>query len=168
MTKLSSFLIPKNLLVSAVTSLELMCDVGNLISNILGKVFPLNDGEYDKYVRRVLELYPFYSQCILIPGMAFERWLLVCRPTQAATVLKSRYRFIFYVGISILALLIPSSIFLEYFWFQRFNHVELEVDRAAKNYYLYHELTIGNDTILLEAIYQVLTNEIIVYREVTF
>ncbi len=103
-----------------------MCDFGNLILKLTWEIFPLNDGVYANYVRRALELYPFYSQCILIPGMAFERFLLVCRPVQAALILKNRYRFVFYIGTSFLALLIPSSILLEYFWFHKFNYIALE------------------------------------------
>ena len=113
---------------------ETACEIGHYISVSEWKFLPLNDGDIARYVHRVLELYPFYSQCILIPGMALERWFLVCWPAQAAAVLKSRSRFVFYIGISFLALLVPSVILTEFIWFQ-FNPIEIEREEEVYRIY---------------------------------
>ncbi len=84
-----------------------------------------NEGKHEKYIRRALELHPFYSQCILIPGMAIERYILVCRPTQADLILKGRYKYLFYLVVALVSLLIPTIILLEFTWFQ-LNPIEFQ------------------------------------------
>ena len=135
-------------------TLEITCDIGNILSQWIWKVFPLNDDEHANYLRRVLELYPFYSQCVLIPGMAIERWLLICRPTQASSVLKSRHILFFYIGISTLSLLIPSVILAEFVWFQ-FNPISLIITPIMNVIYVDGEIQ------------AVLTNEFTASREVS-
>ena len=74
--------------------------------------------DYGIYLHRALELYPFFSQSLLIPAMAVERWLLICRPIQASVVLKSRYKYSFYITIALVCLVVPTIFFSDFIWFQ--------------------------------------------------
>ena len=38
-------------------------------------------------LRKIVEMFTFYSSCFLMCAMAVERWLYVCRPTDATSVL---------------------------------------------------------------------------------
>ena len=78
-------------------------------------------------------MYPFYVTCFLIPGTAFERWLLVCRPNQAATFKNSSFKSVFYIGISFVAILVPTAFFVE---FTLFEHNPVDITRRV--YYDYY------------------------------
>ena len=79
--------------------------------------------EYKLHWRKLLELFPFYSQCVLIPGMAVERYLLICRPTEAASLLEGARRYFLYVAFPLLSLMIPAYFFADFLLYQ-FDHVD--------------------------------------------
>ncbi len=91
-----------------------ICKLGKILSDINFTIFPLNRDDNGDYLRRILELYPFFALCFLIPATAFERWILICRPNEAAILLKTQIKFAFYLGISAISLLVPTLFMSEF------------------------------------------------------
>ncbi len=89
-----------------------------LLCDVVLSVIPPMEGEHATYLRRALELYPFFAQCFIIPGMALERWILICRPADATSLLGNRIKYYLYVGVSVAAFLVPTCFFLEFVRFQ--------------------------------------------------
>ena len=81
-------------------------------------IFSIESPEDRIYWRKLLELFPFFSQCVLIPGMALERWLLVCRPTQSAAFLKGTRKYTLYIGLPLLSLCIPLYLYSDFLLYQ--------------------------------------------------
>ncbi len=98
---------------------EYLCELGKAYSEKTFALIPLNNRNYETYLRRALELYPFFVQCLIIPGTAFERWLMVCRPSQVSEFKRSPLKYFFYFGVSSVALLIPTTFFALQIWYQR-------------------------------------------------
>ena len=69
------------------------------------------------HVRQILDLYPAYSQCILILAMAIERWILVCKPNTDYLSQPGPRRYLFYFCFSLLALAFPTARFFETLFF---------------------------------------------------
>ena len=79
-------------------------------------------GGYKGTLKELLDLFPFYTQCFLIAGMSFERWLFVCRPICAQEFFKKRSnKLLFYCGISAVALSVPTLLFVDYVATQGFQ-----------------------------------------------
>ena len=77
------------------------------------------------YCRKLIELFPLYSQCILIPAMAVERWLFVCRPAEAASILSGGKKYLFYIGVPLLSLLIPALFYADFLVYQLYPSRQL-------------------------------------------
>ena len=58
-------------------------------------------------LRAIVELVPHYSNCVLIFGMAFERYVLVCRMDSADSILSKQNRRSIYFTMLLLQLLLP-------------------------------------------------------------
>ena len=137
----------------------MFCQKGDALSQFLHGLIPLANRENEALLRRILELYPFFVQCFLIPGTAFERWLLICKPSKAAKVLKSGYRFVFYISVSFVALIVPTAFLLEFLWFQ-----QSPFQTQKRNYYEYKYEWLS-DYVAVRLPYKLLSTKY--YREVT-
>ena len=117
-----------------------MCDLGEFINDKVLMIVPLTPSDLQECLLTSLEVYPFYCNCLLLPAMAVERWLLVCRPTQADSVLNSRYKYLFYGGIAFLAILLPSYLVFDsaYVYIQRPTSKQVSIIHIVpfKNYHV--------------------------------
>ena len=66
-----------------------------------------------------MELYPFYSQCFLMVGLAVERWVYICRPHSSKEILRRGNKLIIYAMIIALSLIIPSFVLADYIFYYK-------------------------------------------------
>ena len=77
----------------------------------------------DDRVQRIIKFFRFltsrtfisffhYSSCLCIMGMAIERYIQICRPLEADTILSRKNRMIAYSVITFVALFLPSILLL--------------------------------------------------------
>ncbi|XP_075248818.1 uncharacterized protein LOC142341615 [Convolutriloba macropyga] len=88
-------------------------------------------GPYSKQLQNAMENFPLYSQCFLMVGMSFERWVKVCRPHEVKTILSKRNQIILYAGVSLPTVMIPTLLLWDLLYFgpdmqYRLENVELQ------------------------------------------
>ena len=66
-------------------------------------------------VRKTIETFSFYSQCFLMLGLSFERWVNVCRPHDVKIILRKRNRVLLNFFVVILPVAISIPILIDYF-----------------------------------------------------
>ncbi len=86
----------------------LFCD----LTEDLGSKLPFN---YDlkESIRGSLNIFPIYSQTVLVFAMALQRWFLICRPTSTLLSEPGWKKLSFYLGFCLLSLLIPTVFWVE-------------------------------------------------------
>ena len=70
--------------------------------------------QINRYLRRSMELFPFYAHCFLMIGISFERFVCVCRPHDLSVILSNSRRVIMYACIIALALFFPVFALIDY------------------------------------------------------
>ena len=76
--------------------------------------FNLHLSNLTDYMKVILEAAPFYSQCFLMLGMAFERWMKVCRPHNAKQILSQTNLTILYSLVLSAAIFVPVATLSDY------------------------------------------------------
>ena len=70
--------------------------------------------QYADFLKNVLEDFPFYSQCFLMTGMSFERWIIICKPHIMNEILSKRRRLIILILVFTGALIFPTAISVDH------------------------------------------------------
>ena len=69
-----------------------------------------------------METFPFYSQCFLMLGLCFERWIMICRPHAKNQILTTSDRLILNAVIAGLTIAVSGFVVIDYI-----NHVLVKV-----------------------------------------
>ena len=69
---------------------------------------------FERSLRKIMEVFPFYSQCFLTLGLSWERWVKVCRPHDAKTLLDRQTQFGLTAIVLLLSVILPAIIFIDY------------------------------------------------------
>ena len=77
--------------------------------------------DYERYIRKIMDAFPFYSQCFLMLGLSLERWVYVCRPHSVKSLLNWRNRVILLTVVISLTLITAGGISIDYAVNQQFD-----------------------------------------------
>ncbi|XP_075254731.1 uncharacterized protein LOC142346112 [Convolutriloba macropyga] len=95
---------------------------------------------FERSLRKIMEVFPFYSQCFLTLGLSWERWVKVCRPHDAKTLLDRQTQFGLTAIVLLLSVILPAIIFIDY----ELNKSEERFfcQNCIVNTFIYGELTL--------------------------
>ena len=74
----------------------------------------------DLFIKSV-DFITFYPTCFFIVAMALERWLLVCRPSSAQSILSGRRGSLIRIGLPFLSILLAVYLVADLLRFQMFE-----------------------------------------------
>ncbi len=79
--------------------------------------------DYNSF-RYVIDNMTHVSQCVLILGMSFERFLLICHPAKAKILYTTKYKVMFYALLSLLKAVLCAHLFVDLFVIEQPKNVK--------------------------------------------
>ena len=92
--------------------------------------------QYNQTIRLAIDVFPFYTQCFLMLGISLERWIIVCRASEASSILRAPNKIFLYVTVSAVATLIPLLIMTDFYVFRvaSYTHFGFKYDSSSASF----------------------------------